>query len=138
ALECGGSPPLWTEEGGGKPPHSIETWEIDGRLITAGEFTIDGYLVSADAFFQVNRHLLGTLRRRVMELASRSRRIAIELYAGVGFFTLPLTDIFQRVIAVEGSSVSHRCGTINAPRAEWVHAPVERWVGSMPRADFVV
>ena len=118
-------------------PREGETWEIDGRLVTEGEFTVDGYLVAADAFFQVNRHLLDTLRRRVTELASPSRRRAIELYAGVGFFTRPLTRLFERVIAVEGSAVSHRCGTINAPRARWVQAPVERWVREMPRADFV-
>jgi tRNA/tmRNA/rRNA uracil-C5-methylase (TrmA/RlmC/RlmD family) len=114
-----------------------ETWEIDGRLVTAGELVVDGYVVTADAFFQINRHLLGTLLRRVTELASPARRRAIDLYAGVGFFTVPMTKMFERVVAVEGSAVSLRCGRINAPRARWVHAPVEQWVRDMPRADFV-
>ena len=118
------------------PPHS-EIWEVGGRLIAEGEFTIEGYVVTADAFFQVNRHLLGTLTRRVTELVSPSRRTAVDLYAGVGFFTVPLSRLFERVIAVEGSPVSHRCGKINAPRAKWFNAAVEQWVRDMPRADFV-
>jgi 23S rRNA (uracil1939-C5)-methyltransferase len=126
---------------GGAPPAAGplnargHIWEVGGRLITEGEFTVDGYVVGAEAFFQVNRHLLSTMLRRVTELASPSRRRAVELYAGVGFFTRPLTAIYERVVAVEGAP--HHYGRINAPKAHWVHAPVEQWVRSMPRADFV-
>ena len=62
--------------------------------------------------------------------------LAIDLYAGVGFFTKPLTKLFHRVIAVEGSPVSVRYLRKNTT-AEAVHAPVERWVARMPEADFV-
>ena len=114
-----------------------ETWEVDGRLITEGQFVIDGYVVGADSFFQVNRHLLGTLLRLVGGHAARVRRRlrAVELYAGAGFFTRPISEMFERTVAVEGAP--HHYGRINAPKAHWVHAPVERWVSDMPRADFV-
>jgi len=123
----------------GETPALQEIWEIDGRLAGEGEFAIDGYRVGAEAFFQVNRHLLGTMIRLVSAHAARTqrRKKAVELYAGAGFFTRPLTTFFERVIAVEGSPVSHRYGTINAPRAEWVQAPAEGWVRRMSRADFV-
>ena len=49
----------------------LRIWEVDGRLITDGDFTIDGYHVTTDAFFQVNRHMLFTLRELVMRLAMR-------------------------------------------------------------------
>lgn len=122
--------------------HPIDgsSWEIDGRLITSGEMIIEGYVVSADAFFQVNRHLLGTMLRLVDALASRMarRRTAIDLYAGVGFFSVPLAKLFERVFSVEGSDAAHRCAKRNVPdNVRLVHAPVEGWVGRMPRADLV-
>ncbi len=111
-----------------------ETWEIDGRVV-AGEFSLLGYTLSTGAFFQVNRHLLETMLARVSEIAG-SGELAIDLYAGVGFFTRPLTKLFARVIAVEGSPVSHRYLKMNTT-AEAIHAPVEQWVARMPEADFV-
>ena len=117
--------------------HPVEgtTWEIDGQIIAGdvpltirvGEFT---YQLSTSSFFQVNRHLLSTLLRLVTGHAARVRqkRIAIDLYAGVGFFTLPLKKVFKRVIAVEGSADPE------AP-AEIVQSPVERF--DIPDADFI-
>lgn len=127
------------------PSSELSVWEIDGRLITddreltirAGGFT---YALSTRSFFQVNRHLLGTMLRLVEEHAARvkERRIAIDLYAGVGFFTLPLARRFERVIAVEGSPESHQYAVRNAPaNVKTAATPVEVWVGNMPRADFV-
>ena len=79
-----------------RAPREGQSWEIDGRVLQEGELTIDGYRVSTDAFFQVNRHLLQTLLRLVQTHASgvRSKKIAIDLYAGVGFFSAPLARLF--------------------------------------------
>jgi 23S rRNA (uracil1939-C5)-methyltransferase len=115
-------------------PVAGETWEIDGRIVT-GEFSLLGYALSTGAFFQVNRHLLETMLRRVREIAGRGK-LAIDLYAGVGFFTVPLTRAFARVIAVEGSPVSVRYLRRNST-ADVVHAPVEEWIARMPEADCV-
>lgn len=62
------------------------------------------YRVSAGAFFQTNRHLLG----RMVDLAINGRcgKVALDLYSGVGLFTLPLARRFERVVAVESSPVS--------------------------------
>jgi 23S rRNA (uracil1939-C5)-methyltransferase len=62
------------------------------------------YRVSAGAFFQTNRHLVG----RMVDLAINGRggRVALDLYSGVGLFTLPLARRFERVVAVECSPVS--------------------------------
>lgn len=145
-------------------PRDGETWEVDGKLVTEGGMTIDGYHVTTDAFFQVNRHLLATMRELVMKLASRvsgvgsresentgaligsdprpptpdSRKTAIDLYSGVGFFSRPLAEIFGSVTAVEGAEAAHECAKRNVPdNVTLVHAPVEWWVERMPRADFV-
>jgi tRNA/tmRNA/rRNA uracil-C5-methylase (TrmA/RlmC/RlmD family) len=144
-------------------PREGETWEVDGKLIAEGELLIDGYHVTTDAFFQVNRHLLRTMRELVVKLAARvsgvgsrrseqfapsfsdsrlptadNRNTAIDLYSGVGFFTRPLAEIFEHVTAVEGAEAAHECAKRNVPaNVTLVNAPVEWWVNRMPRADFV-
>jgi 23S rRNA (uracil1939-C5)-methyltransferase len=121
-------------------PRDGETWEVDGKLIAEGGMTIDGYYVTTDAFFQVNRHLLATMRRLVSEIAVRAGKkdTAIDLYSGVGFFSRPLAEIFGSVTAVEGAEAAHECAKRNVQgNVTLVNAPVEWWVERMPRADFV-
>lgn len=64
----------------------------------------EAYRVSAGAFFQTNRHFL----EQMVELAVNHRKgkLALDLYSGVGLFTLPLARRFERVIAVESSTIS--------------------------------
>ena len=121
-------------------PRDGETWEVDGKLIADGEMIIDGYHVTTEAFFQVNRHLLATMRGLVSEIAARAatKNTAIDLYSGVGFFNRPLAEIFGSVTAVEGAEAAHECAKSNVPdNVTLVRAPVEWWVERMPRADFV-
>lgn len=121
-------------------PMEGQTWELGGHLIREGELRVGPYHLSTDAFFQVNRHLLGTMLRLVSGHAERVRNkgTAVDLYAGVGFFTVPLAKIFKRVIAVEGSSVSTRYARMNVPKnVKVVEAPVERHARNLPEADFV-
>jgi len=119
-----------------KHPVEGESWEIYGRVITGdADLTIGAYRLSTGTFFQVNRHLLDTMLRLVASKA-KGGDLAIDLYAGVGFFTLPLTAIFKRVIAVEGSPLSARYLAMNTT-AECVNEPVERYVQHMPEADFI-
>jgi 23S rRNA (uracil1939-C5)-methyltransferase len=111
---------------------ALEIWEV--------ESPIHGYHVTHDAFFQVNRHLLGTMLRLVSEIAAETtaKGTAVDLYSGVGFFSRPLAHVFEQVTAVEGSPASHECAKRNAARnVKLVHAPVERWIDDMPRTDFV-
>ena len=117
-------------------PLPAEMWEVDGRIVTSGELNIEGYAVSTEAFFQVNRHLLQTMLRLVGNLAIG--RTAIDLYAGVGFFSVPIARVCESVIAVEGAHTSFEYAKRNVPaNVTLVHAPVESWVERMPRADFV-
>ena len=126
-----------------RAPREGQTWELDGDLI-AGEreltITVDRYTyhLSTEAFFQVNRHLLGTMLRLVSAHAERtkSRRMAVDIYAGVGFFTVPLAERFERVMAVEGSAISARYARINAPKnVQVVVQPAER--ARIPKTDFL-
>ena len=122
------------------PDDALELWEIDGRLVTEGEFTIAGYHVNTESFFQVNRHLLGTMLRLVSGIASHTntKHTALDLYSGVGFFSRPLARLFEQVTAIEGSPASHAAAKRNAAaNVELVQAPVEHWIDHMPRTDFV-
>lgn len=71
------------------------------------------YQVSAGAFFQVNRFLLDDLIQTVT--ANRSGELALDLYSGGGFFSLPLAEHFEKVIAVEASPYSFADLKTNAP-----------------------
>ena len=84
--------------------------------IPPGESTSFRYVLSTDSFFQVNRHLLGTLVGIVGAAAApvRDRSLALDLFAGVGFFTLPLARMFERVVSVEDSRESYRYALVNA------------------------
>ncbi len=59
------------------------------------------YRVSHLSFFQVNRFLLEDLLQ--IATAGAKGETALDLYAGVGFFTLPLARNFNKVVAVDAN-----------------------------------
>ena len=99
------------------------------------------FRVSPKSFFQVNRFLVEQLMDVALEGAEGTA--ALDLYAGVGLFALPLARRFQRVIAVESGSNSIRDLEFNAQRAEVKirseRTRVEDYVAQLDRApDFVL
>jgi 23S rRNA (uracil1939-C5)-methyltransferase len=80
------------------------------------ELTGPGYLtheaggckfrVSHLSFFQVNRFLIEDLLKTVTENAHGA--LALDMYSGVGFFTLPLAKTFQRVVSVDANLAATR------------------------------
>jgi 23S rRNA (uracil1939-C5)-methyltransferase len=73
------------------------------------------YRVSHLSFFQVNRFLVDDLLQTV--LAGAKGETALDLYAGVGFFTLPLTRVFKRVVSVDANLAATRDLHVNAEGA---------------------
>lgn len=85
---------------------SKNRFELDGPgylLQKAGGFA---YRVSHLSFFQVNRFLIDELLQTVVRGAKGN--LALDLYAGVGFFTLPLAKIFSRVVSVDANLAATR------------------------------
>jgi 23S rRNA (uracil1939-C5)-methyltransferase len=78
----------------------------------AGAFT---FRVSHLSFFQVNRFLIEDLLKSVLEGVKGG--LALDLYAGVGFFTLPLAKLFSRVISVDANLAATRDLRMNAETA---------------------
>jgi 23S rRNA (uracil1939-C5)-methyltransferase len=64
----------------------------------AGGFT---YRVSHLSFFQVNRFLIEEMLQAV--IGGKRGNLALDLYAGVGFFTLLLAKTFSRVVSVDAN-----------------------------------
>jgi len=79
--------------------------------------TIGGetYHLSAQSFFQTNADLLPRLIDAA--LAETSGQSAIELYCGVGLFTIPLAGRFARVIAVEDDESAANFARVNLTSA---------------------
>jgi 23S rRNA (uracil1939-C5)-methyltransferase len=87
--------------------------EIPGLVTGALEY--GRFRVSHGSFFQSNRFLAERMAEYAIE--GVSGRSAIDLYAGVGLFTLPLAERFERVMAVETGTGAIRDLEFNAQRA---------------------
>ncbi len=94
----------------------IETLLLLDQKKNRFELTGPGYLtheaggykfrVSHLSFFQVNRFLIEDLLKTVTTNAHGE--LALDLYSGVGFFTLPLAKSFQRVVSVDANLAATR------------------------------
>lgn len=101
----------------------------------------DVYRVSHRSFFQVNRFLLEPLLE--VALGEASGQFALDLYAGVGLFSLPLARKFREVVAVESAASAVADLEFNAQRAglpvKAVRSTVELFLEQQQQApDFLV
>jgi 23S rRNA (uracil1939-C5)-methyltransferase len=80
------------------------------------------YHYNAETFFQINPSLLGSLID--FALAGVSGESALDLYSGVGLFTLPLSRQFKNVTAVESNPAAARFARRNLQRAGLANARV--------------
>jgi len=89
------------------------------------------YNFSASTFFQGNIELLAALIDEAV--GHQSGKLAVDLYAGVGLFTIPLGRTFERVIGVEGNETASRFASQNiaengAGNVEFHTSSVESWL----------
>lgn len=113
-----------------------QTGTPNSRTITrdvAGET----YRYSAECFFQANigitQHLVAEVNR-IAALAKSAPGLALDLYCGVGLFTVPLGRHFNRTVAVESFAAATAFAEENLTnagitRSRVVTAPVEYWLG---------
>jgi 23S rRNA (uracil1939-C5)-methyltransferase len=108
-------------------------------LMTLGVTTpieYNGFRVSRKSFFQVNRFLIDQLVECAVGGATGSW--AVDLYAGVGLFSVKLAKQFTKVTAVESGSSSFRDLTHNFPQAA-IKADVEDYLAGLEETpDFIV
>lgn len=99
------------------------------------------YRVGHLSFFQVNRFLMEELLGAVV--AGEQGGLALDLFAGVGFFTLPLAKRFEKVVSVESNLAAARDLQVNIESAGVnalkVHAEVETFLSDwMETPDLVI
>src|SRR5215471_5140484 len=81
------------------------------------------YSLNAESFFQTNADLLPQLIDA--SIGEASDELAVELYCGVGFFTLPLARRFKQVIAVEENQSAANFARLNLANASLTNAKIE-------------
>ena len=107
-------------------------WGAGAITYHVGEFH---YRVSHDSFFQPNRFLSEPMIHAV--LGDLEGAQALDLYAGVGFFTVPLARRFQQVTAVEAhvasaQDLSTNVGVVGT-RARAYHSNAEKFLSGGAR-----
>jgi 23S rRNA (uracil1939-C5)-methyltransferase len=110
--------------------------EVDARGTVEQTVGAYRYRYGIRSFFQGNRFLVEPLVETA--LGDVRGETAIDLYAGVGLFTLPLASRFRRVCAVEGSRLSVAHGEANVRRhglqnVTYHPLSVEHWLGQRSR-----
>ena len=90
---------------------------LPGFVESSLEYRVGEYLyrVSGGSFFQVNRFLLEPMVQAAIGTAAGES--ALDIYAGVGLFSLPLAKRFAKVTAVESGAGATRDLTFNAARS---------------------
>jgi 23S rRNA (uracil1939-C5)-methyltransferase len=90
---------------------------IPGAALGLLEYEAAGerFRVGHKSFFQVNRFLVNQLAELVTQ--GLEGRTALDLYAGVGLFSLPLARHFEKVTAVESDASAVHDLDFNAERA---------------------
>lgn len=114
----------------------FETTELELTILD------ERYSYNAEAFFQINPGLLAPLIE--FSLHEVSGELAVDLYSGVGLFTLPLARRFKQVIGVESNPIATRFARRNLARAQLenvrvINAGVAEWFrGRTLETDFVL
>ncbi|HET7093502.1 MAG TPA: hypothetical protein VFI22_08500, partial [Thermomicrobiales bacterium] len=116
---------------------------LDGGEVRPIAIDVAGERLWFDAtvFFQANPGILPALVAEALRFAPAAADfdaqppdvVAVDLYAGVGLFTLPLARRYRRVVAVEADERTAAYLTRNAAEADRrgirvVAEPVERWL----------
>ncbi len=108
---------------------------VPGFLQGSIEYKAVGHAfrISRGSFFQVNRFLIDALVQEV--LGDYRGESVLDLYAGVGLFTVPLASRFERVAAVERSAsafhdLNENCASL-APRVTSAKTATEDFLANL-------
>jgi 23S rRNA (uracil1939-C5)-methyltransferase len=129
------------DEGVALRPSLVPSDEGEQQRVIGGE----RYRFDAGCFFQINHALLAPLRGA--GLGDAAGETALDLYCGVGLFTVPLARRFAHVRGVEGHPASAAYARRNLSDAGLSNATVETsavgpWLQAhadrLPRPDFLL
>lgn len=130
------------------PPHRLDLVAGDGGAVSAApplenvpagdvELAVGPFTFAYDArtFFQAHRGLVATLMG--LAVGDAKGELAVDLYCGVGLFSLPLSSHYRKVVAVEGDRIAARYARTNARRnrirsVDVIPQAVETWISQLP------
>ncbi len=107
---------------------------LRGEGVITEEFDWETFQIPPTAFFQSNYYVASKLMNAVFEeLELSGRETVLDLYSGVGLFSLRVSSAARRVIGVESSRVAVRAAKANANindrrNVEFVEADVEEFI----------
>lgn len=117
------------------PPLTPGTDSDNTKLETSRTIGRTRYRFDARCFFQINHDLLEPLICEATGDAHTTTggETALDLYCGVGLFTLPLARRFKHVVGVEANTTAARyaernLADANLPNASIAAAPVGEWL----------
>lgn len=90
---------------------TVHFWGVSGMisppdiLMKAGGFS---FPVFPEAFFQINRHLNESLMNLAVSLPTGTVEKFLDLYCGVGFFTLPMAGRAANALGIEVQRQAHK------------------------------
>lgn len=106
--------------------------------ITVGEYH---YRVPLNGFFQTNTVQAEVLQKLVIESIPPESNVLLDLYCGVGFFTLPAARIAQKVLGIESNTQAVESAVLNAKlnkqnNAEFMSGDVKRVLNGLKGGIF--
>ena len=125
---------------------AIHFWGVEGVisppdiLMKAGDFSFPVY---PEAFFQINRHLNDSLMKLAVSLPKKTARKFLDLYCGVGFFTLPMAARVMDAVGLEVQRQAHK-NSVAAARlnkvanVRFIRETAERGFSRVREADLVL
>jgi 23S rRNA (uracil1939-C5)-methyltransferase len=114
-------------------------------IVVSREIAGETYRFSAAGFFQINHELLEPIIEAAIGDAAGD--LAVDLYCGVGLFTLPLARRFQRVVGIESSRTATDFARENLTSANLTNGRLETarvgdWLrensASLGKVDFLL
>jgi 23S rRNA (uracil1939-C5)-methyltransferase len=120
----------------------LDQFETQEVISSIGE---DLYRFDATCFFQINQSLLESLIKEA--IGDVRGEMAIDLYCGVGLFSLPLARRFTRLLAVEVNDMAVGYARRNLAEANLINAKVEivkvgdwlvKQAGQLNQIDFIL
>jgi 23S rRNA (uracil1939-C5)-methyltransferase len=124
-------------DGGVSVAPSFAGFQTNELSLKIGE---EEYLYNGEAFFQVNQSVLKPLLE--FAIGEVEGDVALDLYCGVGLFTLPLARRFKRVTGVESNPVATRFARRSLQRAGLANASIHTdaladWFRTRSKREYV-
>ena len=125
---------------------SIHFWGVDGVisppdiLMKAGGFS---FPVFPEAFFQINRYLNDSLMELAVSLPTGTAEKFLDLYCGVGFFTLPMAGRAINAVGIEVQRQAHKNAVAAAKlnkvaNVKYIREMAERGFSRIGKMDLVL